>query len=39
MADSRPHDGPSRVFLTRCEEYIAEEPPSEWDGVYAMKHK
>jgi adenylate cyclase len=34
-----PDDGPSRVFLTRCEEYIAEEPPGEWDGVYAMKHK
>src|SRR5271169_3289059 len=34
-----PEDGPSRVFLARCEEYIAEEPPSEWDGVYAMKHK
>jgi adenylate cyclase len=34
-----PEDGPSRVFLARCEEYIAEEPPVEWDGVYAMKHK
>jgi adenylate cyclase len=34
-----PHDGPSRVFLDRCEEYIAEEPPTEWDGVYTMKHK
>ncbi len=34
-----PDDGPSRVFLARCEEYIAEEPPVEWDGVYAMKHK
>jgi adenylate cyclase len=34
-----PEDGPSRVFLARCEEYIAEEPPTEWDGVYAMKHK
>jgi adenylate cyclase len=34
-----PGDGPSRVFLARCEEYIAEEPPVEWDGVYAMKHK
>jgi adenylate cyclase len=32
-------DGPSRVFLARCEEYITEEPPVEWDGVYAMKHK
>jgi adenylate cyclase len=34
-----PDDGPSRVFLARCAEYIAEEPPVEWDGVYAMKHK
>jgi adenylate cyclase len=34
-----PEDGPSRVFVARCEEYIAEEPPVEWDGVYAMKHK
>jgi len=34
-----PEDGPSRVFLARCEEFIAEEPPVEWDGVYAMKHK
>jgi adenylate cyclase len=34
-----PEDGPSRVFRARCEEYIAEEPPVEWDGVYAMKHK
>jgi adenylate cyclase len=34
-----PQDGPSRAFLARCEEYIAEEPPVEWDGVYAMKHK
>jgi adenylate cyclase len=34
-----PDDGPSRVFLARCEEYIAEEPPVAWDGVYAMKHK
>jgi adenylate cyclase len=34
-----PDDGPSRVFLARCEEYIAEEPPAAWDGVYAMKHK
>jgi adenylate cyclase len=34
-----PEDGPSRVFLARCEEYIAEEPSAGWDGVYAMKHK
>ncbi|MFZ0211999.1 MAG: adenylate/guanylate cyclase domain-containing protein [Candidatus Acidiferrales bacterium] len=34
-----PKDGPSRVFLERCEEYIAEEPPADWEGVYVMKHK
>lgn len=34
-----PDDGPSRVFLARCDEYITEEPPADWDGVYTMKHK
>jgi adenylate cyclase len=33
------NDGPARVFLTRCEEYLAEEPEADWDGVYVMKHK
>jgi len=34
-----PNDGPSRVFLARCEEYLLEEPAADWDGVYEMKHK
>jgi adenylate cyclase len=34
-----PADGPSRIFLARAEEYLAEEPTDEWDGVYVMKHK
>jgi adenylate cyclase len=34
-----PDDGPSRVFLARCEEYLVEEPAADWDGVYVMKHK
>ncbi|HVA72769.1 MAG TPA: adenylate/guanylate cyclase domain-containing protein [Candidatus Limnocylindrales bacterium] len=34
-----PNDGPAAVFLERCEEYIAEEPPEDWEGVYVMKHK
>lgn len=34
-----PHDGPARVFLARCEEYLAEEPPADWEGIYVMKHK
>jgi len=34
-----PEDGPSRVYLERCEEYIADEPPASWDGVFIMTHK
>jgi adenylate cyclase len=34
-----PNDGPSKVFLERCQEYLLEEPGSDWDGVYVMKHK
>jgi len=34
-----PADGPARVFSARCEEYLAEEPAADWDGVYVMKHK
>jgi adenylate cyclase len=34
-----PDDGPSRIFLARCLEYVSEAPASDWDGVYVMKHK
>ncbi len=34
-----PNDGPSRIFLARCGEYLAEAPASDWDGVYVMKGK
>lgn len=34
-----PNDGPSRVFISRCEEYSDTPPPSGWDGVYEMKTK
>jgi adenylate cyclase len=34
-----PHDGPSRIFLARCGEYLSEAPASDWDGVYVMKDK
>jgi adenylate cyclase len=39
VLQSWPEDGPSRVFLARCEEYLVEEPPADWNGVYQMKHK
>jgi adenylate cyclase len=34
-----PGDGPAAIFHQRCEEYLLEEPASDWDGVYIMKHK
>ena len=32
-------DGPSIVYLKRCQEYLAEEPLPDWDGVFTMAHK
>lgn len=34
-----PEDGPAGVFHARCEEYLVEEPPTDWEGVYVMTHK
>jgi adenylate cyclase len=34
-----PKDGPSRVFIDRCDEYLAQGPGADWDGVYVMTHK
>ncbi len=34
-----PDDGPARIFLARCIEYLSEAPAANWDGVYVMKHK
>jgi adenylate cyclase len=32
-------DGPSRAYWKRCQEYLFDEPPSGWDGVFTMTHK
>jgi adenylate cyclase len=34
-----PDDGPSRAFWKRCQDYLFEEPPSGWDGVFTMTSK
>ncbi|MDZ4725533.1 MAG: tetratricopeptide repeat protein [Leptospira sp.] len=34
-----PNDGPSKLYVERCDDYIAEPPPEDWDGVYNMKTK
>ena len=33
------NDGPSRLYLGRCDEYLASPPPGEWDGIYIAKGK
>lgn len=34
-----PEDGPSKIYVERCQDYIADPPPPDWDGVYVMKTK
>jgi adenylate cyclase len=34
-----PADGPSRMYWKRCQEYLFDEPPVGWDGVFTMTHK
>jgi adenylate cyclase len=39
LLEKWPKDGPARVYAERCQEYIAAEPPTNWDGVFVMTHK
>jgi adenylate cyclase len=32
-------DNACKVFINRCQEFIKNPPPSEWDGVWEMKTK
>jgi adenylate cyclase len=34
-----PKDGPSRVYLARAQEFLADPPAADWDGVYDLKSK
>ncbi|HOD13245.1 MAG TPA: CHASE2 domain-containing protein [Spirochaetota bacterium] len=34
-----PDDGPSRVYVEKCEEYMKSPPPRGWDGVFVLKSK
>ena len=34
-----PKDGPSRLYLDRCKEYLKNPPGEDWDGVFIMKTK
>lgn len=37
--EAYPDDGPSRLYIKRCDEYLQEPPPEGWDGVYVAKTK
>ena len=39
ILDRWSNDGPSILYLKRCQEYFAEEPLPDWDGVFTMTHK
>ena len=32
-------DGPSLTLMERCETYISEPPPSDWDGIFTLQDK
>jgi len=39
MIERWPDDGPARIFIERCREYLQNDPGPEWDGVCTMTHK
>ena len=39
LLDKWPDDGPSRAYWKRCQDYLFDEPPAGWDGVFTMTHK
>lgn len=34
-----PSDGPSKLYIERCEHFIENPPPEDWDGVFTMTTK
>jgi adenylate cyclase len=36
---SLPQDGPSRLYIDRCRDFLASPPPADWDGVFDVKTK
>ena len=37
--EMKPKDGPSILYIERCEVFIQNPPPEDWDGVYTMTTK
>lgn len=34
-----PGDGPSQIYVERCDVFIQNPPPADWDGVFVMTTK
>jgi adenylate cyclase len=34
-----PNDAPSQSYLKRCDDYVENPPPADWDGVYVLDSK
>jgi hypothetical protein len=34
-----PGDGPSQIYIERCDVFIKTPPPADWDGVFVMTTK
>jgi adenylate cyclase len=39
LVRDHPQDGPSRVFIERCHNLLAQPPEGSWDGVFVMRSK
>ncbi|MBI4640472.1 MAG: adenylate/guanylate cyclase domain-containing protein, partial [Candidatus Tectomicrobia bacterium] len=37
--EKAPGDFPGQLYIHRCQEFMADPPPRDWDGVYIMKTK
>ena len=38
-ADIKPDDGPSKLYIERCDHFMKNPPPEDWDGVFTMTTK
>jgi len=39
VQELKPDDGPSMTFIRRCEIFLKEPPPEDWDGVFRLTKK
>jgi adenylate cyclase len=39
LLKARPEDGPSVIYVKRCQEYLKKPPVATWDGVYNLTSK